>query len=351
MRFASPALLWLLAALPALALGRLWSAGRRRRALRRYAGGAEFSARFERQVSPHRRATKALLLYIGLAALVVAAARPQWGTRLETVERRGSDVMIVLDTSLSMAAEDLAPRRLDLARHEIDQLLQRLEGNRIGLVTFAGQASAACPLTVDDAAVRLFLEAQDVRSSAVPGTALADALRVALRALGDPPPDSALRTRAIVLFSDGEDHEGGVDEVLAELQRAGVAVHAVGCGTTRGGPIPLADERGGEAGYKTDREGRVVTTRLDEAVLERLAQETGGRYHRATASGIEVDEIARALTALDEHEFGATLRSRYEERYQIPLALALVALVAESLVGDRRRRRRGVGVGAGEALP
>ena len=339
MRFANPEVLWLILALPALGLATLWFIGRRRRALQRFAGGAEYVDRFDVQVNIHLRAAKLLLLYFALLAAIVAAARPQWGTRLEPVTRRGVDVVVVLDHSLSMAAEDLAPDRLSHARHAIDSLLQRLAGDRVALVTFAGQATLMCPLTLDHAAVRLFLDTVDVESVQVPGTALAEALTLAINTFGDERPDGGERSRALVLLTDGEDHEGGVDEVIHDLEDAGVAVYAVGCGTTRGAPIPVSDDSGMHTGYKKDREGRVVTTRLDEGILELLALDSGGRYYRATASEVEMEEIARGLKGMDTQELGAVLRARYEERFQIPLILSVLALLAETLIGDSRRRR------------
>jgi Ca-activated chloride channel family protein len=339
-RFVHPELLWAILALPLLGAVAWGSTARRRRKLQRFAGGAEFLDRFSGEVCPHRRAAKHLLLYLALLLLIVSAARPQWGTRLEPVTRKGVDVVVVLDKSLSMAAEDMAPNRLGYSKHAIDSLLKRLAGDRVSLVTFAGQPTLACPLTLDHAAVRLFLDAVEVESAQVPGTALAEALRMGIRSLESVDAAAQERGRALVLFSDGEDHEGGLDVIAGELGREGVALYAVGVGTTRGAPIPIRDRGGALTGYKKDREKRVVTTRLDESIMELLALDTGGRYYRATATEVEVDEIAQSLTAMDAHEFGAVLRARYEERYQVPLLLALCALAAETLLGDRRRKRR-----------
>jgi len=339
MRFAEPDLLWLILLLPALALVRWLSGRRQRRALDRFAGGAQYVNRFVQQVSAHRRALKLLLLYLASAAVIVAAARPQWGTRLEPVTRRGIDVVVVVDNSLSMAAQDIAPNRLAYARHAIDSLLKQLPGDRVALLSFAGQASLVCPLTVDHGAVRLFLETIEPESIQVPGTALAEALALAAEAFGEQREPGDARNRAIVLFTDGEDHEGGLEEAVADLQRAGIAIHAVGCGTTRGAPIPVKADTGARSGYKKDREDRVVTTRLDELALEQLALQTGGSYYRGTATEVEVEEIAHSLHGLDAQEFGELLRARYEERFQLPLGIALLALIAETVLGDRRGRR------------
>lgn len=324
MRFAQPELLWLMLLLPPMFLAGWWSAVRRGRALRRFAGGPRLVSRFTGEVSVHRRAAKLLLLYFALACVILAAARPQWGTRLEPITRSGADVIVLLDNSLSMAAEDLAPNRLEQARNGIDQLLRRLSGDRVGLITFAGRATVACPLTLDQAAVRLFLHVVQVETVQVPGTALAEALGLALQSFGDEPAVQAERGRAVIVFSDGEDHEGGLDEVLEELRGNGIVVYTVGCGTTRGAPIPMRDA----AGYKKDREDKIVTTRLDEGVLERLALETGGNYFRGTTLGQEIDQIAEGLSSMAAGELGTVLRARYEERFQIPLAAALLALLA-----------------------
>ena len=338
MRFAYPEILWLLLALPVLALASWISAGRRRRALRRFAGGPDTLQRFTASISSHRRVAKSLLLQLALVASLLAAARPQWGTLVDEVRQAGVDVVVLMDTSLSMVAEDLAPSRLELARDEIDTLLDALVGDRVALITFAGLPSLACPLTVDHGAVRLFLDAVEPEVVQVPGTALAEAIELGIEAFGNPDIETANRSRAMVLFTDGEDHEGGIEKVLLKLKKAGVVVHAIGVGTTRGAPIPLEGEVDGAGRFKKDAQGRLVTTRLDEAVLQRLALETGGHYYAATAAGREVDELIQTIGGMAASEFGATLRTRYKERYQIPLSIALCALIAEALLGDPRRR-------------
>lgn len=338
MRFAEPQWLWGLAALPALGLVAWAAVAARRQALRRFAGGEEFVPRFDGEVSRHRRVVKALLTAAGLAALILALARPQWGERISEVTLRGSDVVVVVDSSLSMATEDLAPSRLVWARHAIDSLLEELGGERVGLLTFAGKADLICPLTTDLAAVRLFLDAVDVEAVPVGGTAMTRALAAALRALGGVESEYGDRARSIVLFTDGEDHEGELEAILPKLAEAGVAVFAIGTGTPEGGPIPERDDAGALVGYKKDREGKVVTSRVDEGLLDRVALETGGRYWRGTAGETEIDELAEALAALEAGDLDTRMRARYEERFQFPLAVGIACLLAEALLGDRRRR-------------
>lgn len=334
MRFAEPWLLWGLLAIPLLAAGFALSSWRAGKRLERFAGGEANRPRFDGEVGPHRRALKALLVLLAAASGVVAAARPQWGTGVDAVTRRGVDVAIAVDTSRSMAARDVPPDRLGLAKHAAGTLVDALSGDRIAVVTFAGGAAIACPLTLDHEAVRLFLDSLDEEAVSVQGTALADAVDSAIRAL--PKAEGAARDRAIVVLSDGEDHEGGLERAIEAAKAAGAKIWTVGVGTPDGSPIPEGDESGE---WKKDRDGRVVTTRLVATSLARLASETGGRYYTATPSEVEIGEIAKAIGALEAGEAGTVLRTRYTERFQIPLAVAIVALLVEAAIADRRRRK------------
>jgi len=334
MRFAAPAVLWALVALPVLAALILYAGLRRRRALAAFAGGEAHLARFRDEVSANRRAAKAIALVVAVTAGIVAAARPQWGQGTETITRKGIDLAIVLDTSASMSAADVAPSRLARGVRAASSLLDRLGGDRVALVTFAGKPAITCPLTVDHEAVRLFLDAVDVETVSIPGTALAAAIEEGIRALSPAAMEGAeAKGRALIVIGDGEDHEGGVEDAVAAAKRAGVVVYAIGCGTDQGAPIPQ-----GESGaYKKDAEGKLVTTRLDERPLRSLAIETGGKYYRSTGAEGEVDEIAKALAAMDATGSKTVLKTRWVERFQIPLALALAALVLETLISDRRK--------------
>jgi Ca-activated chloride channel family protein len=334
MRFAEPAILWGLLALPVLAALIVYAGLRRHRALAAFAGGEAHVERFRGEVSGNRRATKAIALLVAATAGIVAAARPQWGQGTETVTRKGIDLAIVLDTSSSMSAADLAPSRLARGVRAASSLLDRVEGDRVALATFAGKPAIACPLTLDHEAVRLFLDVVDVESVSIPGTALAAAIEAGVQALGPAAGDGTeAKGRALVVISDGEDHEGGVEDAILAAKRAGVVVYGIGCGTDQGAPIPQ-----GESGaYKKDGEGRLVTTRLDERPLRNLAVETGGKYFRATGAEGEVEEIAKALAAMDATGSKTVLKTRWVERFQLPLAIALAALVLETLISDRRR--------------
>ena len=333
MRFGDASVLWFLFIVPVLAAFIVVAGWRRQRALALFAGGDGYLPRFRNEVSTHRRAVKTVALLVATTAGIVAAARPQWGHGTEVITRKGIDLAIVLDTSKSMAAADVAPSRLARGVRAASSLLDHLESDRVALVTFAGKPAIACPLTLDHEAVRLFLDAVDVEAVSVPGTALAAAIAEGVRALGPPASEGTeAKGRALIVISDGEDHEGGVEEAVSTVKRAGVAVYTVGCGTDQGAPIP----EGASGAYKKDAQGRLITTRLDEKPLRTLAIETGGKYFRATAAEGEVDEIAKSLAAMDATGSGTVLKTRWVERFQIPLAIALLALCLETLLSDRR---------------
>lgn len=336
MRFASPLWLWLLLAVPVLVAGGLFFASRKRSALRNFAGGSRHYPLFASDVGSTRRAIKTSLLFVMVLFGVLAAARPQWGGRQEPVTRSGNDIMVVLDTSLSMACEDVSPNRFRRGILAAESLIRSLPGDRIGLVTFSGAGVLNCPLTLDHGAVRMFIDTADIRYDLVPGTALADALTAAQRGFSDKVGGD--RGKSIVLITDGEDHEAGLDDFIAAAVKQNLVVHAVGVGSPKGAPIPVKGEEGGISGFKTDRDGRVVTTRLDEDLLEDLSRRTGGIYRRSTAAGGEIEDLVEHLRGEGGGELGTVLRIRYEERFQIPLLLALLALLTEMLIPDGAAR-------------
>ncbi len=273
MRFAAPGYLWLMLSLPVLVVLMVQVFRRRRRALETF-GDLRLMARLSRSASTEKRVIKAALIVGAAFFLVLALARPQWGSRLETITRRGIDVVVAVDTSLSMLAEDVKPNRLAQARAAITSMLGLLQGDRISLVAFAGTAYIACPLTLDYAAAGMFVDVLDTDLIPVRGTAIAAAIHKSIEALDT----GARRFRVLILITDGEDHEGDVREAARAAADAGMIIYTVGIGSPGGEPIPLRDARGNVTGYKEDRSERKVTSRLGEAVLEEIAIATGGRY-------------------------------------------------------------------------
>ncbi len=329
-----PTYLWTLAAVPLVVALFLWAAWRRREALRRL-GDPGLVTRLA-TVSARRRRWKGGVVVLGVLFMAVALAGPRFGSRLREVKREGVDLVVALDVSLSMQAQDVAPNRLERAKNEIKKMLDGLRGDRVGLVIFAGDAFIQCPLTTDYGAVRLFLDVADPSLIPTPGTDFGAALRMALKAFKAPTEDAdEKRTRALLFVSDGENHVAGVEEIAEEARKENVVIFAAGVGETEGTLIPVY-RNGRRVDYKKDREGRVVTTKLEEDALQKLAE--GGAYFRVARTSSSLSKLSTALERMDKTTFGEEKFEEYEEEYQWPLALALLLLAAEVFVSDRRRR-------------
>jgi Ca-activated chloride channel family protein len=328
-----PTYLWTLAAVPLVVALFLWAAWRRREAFRRL-GDLSLVTRLA-SVSTRRRRWKGGVVALGVLFMAVALAGPRFGSRLREVKREGVDLVIALDVSLSMQAQDVAPNRLVRAKNEIKKMLGELRGDRVGLVIFAGDAFIQCPLTTDYGAVRLFLDVADPSLIPTPGTDFGAALRMALKAFEAPAEDAdEKRTRALLFVSDGENHVAGIDEIAEEARKENVVIFAAGVGETEGTLIPVY-RNGRRVDYKKDREGRVVTTKLEEDALQKLAE--GGAYFRIARTSSSLSKLSTALERMDKTTFGEEKFEEYEEAYQWPLALALLLLIGETFVSDRRK--------------
>ena len=333
-RFGASDMLFAYLLVPALIALAWWAQARTRRDLARF-GGLQLVDRLTATVSRHGQTVKTVLLVVSVALLVTALGRPQFGTRVETVRREGQDIVIALDLSASMVAEDVAPNRLQKAKFAIADLIDHLDGDRVGLVAFAGEAFVQSPLTLDYGAANLFLNAMDPDTMSVQGTNLGQAIEVALDAFAE----TDRRHRVLVVITDGEDHEGEVDGALERAREAGVRIYTVGIGSAEGVPIPEFDATGRPQGFTRDADGTVVTSQLDETTLQTIATRTGGVYYRASPAGTEMTLLAEELTADEGQEFEAEQVTLFDEQYQLFLGLALALLVAETLVSDRRRVR------------
>ncbi len=264
----------------------------------------------------------AILAVITVLGTGLALARPRWGLVTETVERRGADVVVVLDTSASMRAADVTPSRFVLARQAALSLAERLPGDRLALVGCEGEAQVLVPLTLDTAAVALFLEALEPGIGALPGTSLAAGLAAAAELM--PPGTSA--GKQVVVISDGEDLEGGVDEAIAKAKSEGIVVHAVFVGVQgRGAPVPEVDVSGRATGFKTD-EGTPVLSRPDPDLLRRLAARTGGSFSVVSPGKTDLDGVAREVDKAARRPLSGSVGTNRRERFQVPLGIAAAAL-------------------------
>jgi Ca-activated chloride channel family protein len=332
MDFAQPSFLYLLFLVPLAALFLAW-ADRRQRTVAARIGAPALIAVIGASVSRRRRRWKKALWFFAILALIVAVARPHWGTQVEMIAQRGVQVMVALDVSASMLAEDIKPNRLARAKLTIEELMDRLGGNELGLVPFAGAAFVQFPLTADFNTARSFLDAAGPWTISRPGTALEEALRVALSGF----PAEIATNRVILLLTDGEGHEGDPLAAARAASDAGVTVYAIGFGSSEGEPIPVRDGSGTLLGYKTDGQGQTVLSRLDEATLKQITDETDGLFFRASAAGDEITAITDAIAALDTGELESQFETRGVERFQWFTAFTLLALATDFFIGDRKK--------------
>lgn len=331
LQFAEPDYLWALLALPVLG-GLFYLLHRRRgRLLRQFV-----SQGLTAQLAPDRSAGKYSLklgaLLLGLGCLILAAANPQVGTRLEEVKREGIDLFVAMDVSLSMKSEDIRPNRLEKAKRDVSNLLGRLSGDRVGLIVFAGDAFVQFPLTSDYSAADLFISAVDVDAVPTPGTMIGSAIELGLKSF----PTDAPTQKAMIIVSDGENTEGDLTSAIDHANKQGVKVYCVGMGTIEGAPIPVYNPAGERVDYKRDRSGTIVLTKLDEPMLQQIAASTGGSYRRATSGGDEIDDIFKEISTLQKTEFGSKQLTGFESKYQYPLALAIFLLFLEIMLSERR---------------
>ena len=323
--------LMLLWAVPGLIALFVWAGFARRRALRAFVD-AELLGRVRLTVSPVNRRWKAVLVIAAFALIVFALSRPAWNPKPQTVERRGRDIVFVLDVSRSMLAQDVAPDRLTRGKLELKNFASRIPAGRAGLVVFAGTAFTQCPITSDYSAFRMFVDEVSVQSVPYGGTAIGEAIRRCVSAFES----AGSAERIILLISDGEDLGGDAIEAAREAAEKDVLIYTVGVGSREGAPIPVRDGHG-NVSFVKESDGTVHLSKLSEEVLRRIASETGGTYSDISSPSWD---IGRRISA-QLSEPGAQTETRvvryYYERFQLPLFLALFFLIVEALVPRGRR--------------
>jgi Ca-activated chloride channel family protein len=337
-RFANPHALWLLGLVPVAIIAYALAFQRRRRLMARL-GDAPLVAKMAADVSVARKRARAILVVLALALLAVALARPQAGGRARLTKEPGLDMVVALDFSRSMLAKDVYPSRLERAKRELEQLMNGLGGDRIGLVAFAGE-TLSYPPTTDYTAVKLFWRDLYPWDMPVGGTAIGQAMHASLdlltrlRSQGGPS-----RAQVILLLTDGEDTDSEPLAMAEQASKLGVKVFTVGIGSRSGELIPEYDETGKVTGYVKDADGKYVTSRLAEDMLMQIAQKTGGEYFHADPKRFGVDEIAHALAGLKRSENEARVVKQYDEIFELLLLPAFLVLVGEACMSERRKTR------------
>jgi Ca-activated chloride channel family protein len=332
MRFEDPEKFILLIGVLALALFMFWTLARKKRLLNRF-GDLPLILKNAPHISFGRQRTRALLLILAMILLCVTVARLQFGTHLEMVKREGLDIVIALDVSNSMLAQDIKPSRLDRAKQEIRSIIGRLTGDRVGLVPFAGDAYVQCPLTIDYPSAVMLLDAVDNTSVSRQGTNISEAIEAATKCFDQ----KERQHKVLLLLTDGEDHQGGAVEAAESARKEGIRIYTVGIGSPAGEPIPMLDRIGNKVGYRKDESGEVIVSKLDEETLQKVALATGGKYYNATPSEMELDRIFGEISKLEKKEQEGTLVTRFDDRYQWPLLFALVLLTLEFFLPERKK--------------
>lgn len=296
-------------------------------------GSPELMKKLTAATSRQRQRIKAGVLIAGAAILIAAIARPQIGTRLEEVTREGQDIIVAIDVSASMLAEDISPSRLEKAKHEIGVMIDKLEGDRIGLIAFAGEAFVQCPLTLDYGAAKLLLSVINPDLIPLPGTNLPQALTKAIETFEQ----QERQHKILILITDGEDHAGDIDQYAEAAAREGIVIYTVGIGTPEGVPIPEFDQAGNRVGFRKDSDGQTIVTKLDQITLEKIALTTNGKYFHATPGEAELDRIYEEISSGEKKELGSMQFTQFEDRFQYFLGLFILFLLIEAILPERRQ--------------
>ena len=283
-----------------------------------------------RRLDLNRWAWKHRLTFSGLIFLIFAASGPQIGTRVAPVERKGIDLVFAIDVSESMNAQDVKPSRLEKAKFEISQMIDQLQGDRVGLIVFAGSSHFYLPLTSDYEAAQLFLDAIDTKMIPSQGTDLSTALRTAISAFNE----ESEKYKVMVLVTDGENHEGAAVELVAKASESGIIAHVVGVGTLKGSLIPIDDK----SSYKRDKKGILITSKLNEAMLTELADAGGGIYSRFNNREAKYKEIMNAIDSMEKRSIQTHIYSEFEDRYQSFAMVSLLLLISGMVLPTRKTK-------------
>lgn len=326
-RFEEPAYLYLLLLLPVCVALYLYSNYRKRKAIQKI-GDPELIGNLMPDASRHRPDVKFTFVLAAIGLFAVLLARPLFGSKLETVKRQGVEVMIALDISNSMLAEDVQPSRLEKAKRLVAQLVDRMQNDKVGMIVFAGDAFTQLPITSDYISAKMFLESIEPSLITKQGTAIAAAINLASRSFT---PQEGVG-RAIIVITDGENHEGGVSEAIKNVTDKGIQVNVLGVGMPDGAPIPIE----GTNDYRRDREGNVIVTRLNEPMCQEIAKEGKGIYVRVDNTNNAQRAISKEIDKMAKSDVETQVYTEFNEQFQAVAWLILLLLMAEMLITERK---------------
>lgn len=328
-RFANPEFLYLLFTLPAILIFYVYSVIAKRKAIKKY-GNPELLKELMPEVSSSRQNLKFWLLFSAIGVMIFVAAGPQFGSKLETVKRHGVEIMVCLDVSNSMLAEDVAPNRLEKSKQMLSRLTEGFTNDKVGLIVFAGDAFTQLPITSDYISAKMFLSSITPEMVSTQGTAIGKAINLAVRSFTP----SEASDKTIILITDGENHEDDAIGAAKKATEKNIHVNIVGMGQPKGAPIPI----GGGNNFMKDREGNVVISKLNEQMCQEIAAAGNGLYVRADNTNSALRALQNEIEKLNKSELESKVYSEYDEQFQILAWFVLALLVAECLIMDRRNR-------------
>ncbi len=327
-RFADPTYLYLLIILPFIAAFYLYSNYKKRKAIKKF-GDPKLLAQLMPDVSKYRPSIKFWITLTAMALTIFLLARPQFGSKLETVKRSGVEVEIALDISNSMLAEDVTPNRLEKAKKLISRLVDEFENDKVGLIVFAGDAFVQLPITSDYISAKMFLESINPSLISRQGTAIGTAINLATRSFT---PQEGVG-RAIVIITDGENHEGGAVEAAKEAAKKGIQVYVLGIGSPQGSPIPA---EGGQNEFRKDKEGNVIMTRLNEQMCQEIAKAGNGAYIRVDNTNSAQRALSKEISKLAKADVETKVYTEFDEQFQSIAWIVLILLLGEMLIMERK---------------
>ncbi len=328
-RFANPEFLYLLFTLPAILVFYVYSVIAKKKAIKKF-GNPNLLSELMPEVSSKRQNLKFWLLFSAIGVMIFVVAGPQFGSKLETVKRHGVEIMVCLDVSNSMLSEDVAPNRLDKAKQMLARLTDGFTNDKVGLIVFAGDAFTQLPITSDYISAKMFLSSINPEMVSTQGTAIGKAINLAVRSFTP----NELTDKAIILITDGENHEDDAIGAAKNATEKNIKVNIVGMGQPKGAPIPI----GGGNNYMKDREGNVVITKLNEQMCQEIASAGNGLYVRADNTNSALRALQSEIDKMNKSELESKVYSEYDEQFQILAWIVLVLLIAEVLIMDRRNR-------------
>ena len=323
--------LYFLALIPLIAIGLYFYNRWQKKSIEKF-GDENLVTELMQNHSKARKNIKNTLFIFSIAFLIIGISNPQIGAKMEEVKREGVDLMIAIDLSHSMMAQDIKPNRLERAKQAISRLIDKLEGDRIGLVVFAGEAYVQLPITTDYSAAKLFLST--VNTSIIPtqGTKIGNAINLCVKSFDQ----ENNQNKAIIIITDGENHDEEAISSAKIAQEQNIYIHTLGMGLTKGGPIPIYNKYGSTSEFRKDREGNIIITKLNETILKEIAQAGMGTYIRANNSKSGLSVLFDEINKMEKKEIGTMIFTNYKDRFQIFIGISLILLILNLIILQRK---------------